>query len=350
MNILMIGPDVEKVPGGMATVVKNYFKYGLDKLVKIHFLSTTIEGSLLTRSVYNFIAILKFVIIINKVKYNIIHIHMAERGSFFRKSIYILISKIFKIKVIVHLHGAEFEEFYINSNKAIKKYISYILDECNTIIVLSREWKFKIKKMTNTEIEVLFNSISIPNNYLYNNKSLNISMVGRMAKRKGIYDLLDIMEDIIKVDDKVKFVLAGDGELDKINNIIKDKKLSKHVHLLGWVDEEKRAEIYRDTCIYVLPSYNEGMPMSILEAISYGIPVVSTVVGGIPSIITNDVNGYLINPGDKNKLKESLIYLIKNEKIRNSISKENYALAINKFNIYTHINELYLIYKKVMKE
>jgi len=346
MKVLMIGPDVKRVPGGMATVVKNCFNSELPNKVNLKYISSNIEGNLFNKLVWNFKALLEYILCLNK--YDIVHIHMAERGSFYRKSIYIIISKIFKKKTILHFHGAEFDEFYHSeSNKIQKKYIRYILAQTNLIISLGEKWKEKIQNYTETKIVVLSNAVDVPNENFYKIENNNIILLGRLEKRKGTFDLLNIADNIIKNKPQVNIILAGDGDLEKVKYEINKKIYKDNIKLLGWINKDEREELLKNTGIFVLPSYNEGMPMAILEAMSYGIPLVVSNVGDIPSVVNNKKNGYLINAGDKQDLERKILQLLNNNNLRQQISENNYRKIYNSFNLKTNMDKLYKLYEEI---
>lgn len=351
MKVLMIGPSREG-NGGMATVVNNYFESDLVKDIDLEYISSTIDGTLAKRLIYNFNSIMKITMNIIFKDYDIIHIHMASKGSFYRKSIIINIAKLMNKKVILHLHGACFKEFYEEmSNDTQKKYIRYILENVDKIIVLSEEWKKIISEWVENDISVLENAVFLPKENLYNYNSKKITMLGRLEKRKGTYDLLDIIEEL-KDDDRFKhitFSLAGDGDLAELQQFINNKNIGEKIEVLGWINSTQRDRLLRETMIYVLPSYNEGMPMSVLEAMSYGIPTISTYVGGIPRVIRDNENGFLIQPGDKNHLKENIINLIESEETRKKISNEAYREISLNFSIKSNIDKIKTIYESIVK-
>ena len=173
-------------------------------------------------------------------------------------------------------------------------------------------------------------------------------MLGRLEERKGTFDLIDIADSIIDFDNELKIILAGDGNLQKVKEAIATKKYKDNIILLGWIDKEKREDILKQSLIFTLPSYNEGMPMAILEAMSYGIPVVVSNVGGIPSVVKNEVNGYLITPSDKESLKLSILNLLEDRQKRKVISNNNYEKIIKYFNLNKNIEELYEIYNELI--
>lgn len=347
LNILMVGPS-RNANGGMTTVVNNYFESSLKDKVNLKYIATTRDGSLFIRLAYNFIAYIKIFFYLLVKKVDILHIHMASRGSFYRKSLIVKLSKLLDKKIIIHLHGASFAEFYEDeSNDRQKKYICNIFSVADQVIVLSIEWKNKILSWFDCNIDVLENGVFVPDKNHYSNSSKNIVLLGRLNERKGTYDLLSIVNEVVEEFKDVKFILAGDGDLKKLNNKINQLGINEYVEVLGWINKEKREEILKDTLIYVLPSYNEGMPMSVIEAISYGIPTISTWVGGIPQLIDNNESGFLIQPSDTEDLKNKIITLLENSNLRESMSKKGYQKIDKRFNLENQISQLINIYTKV---
>lgn len=348
MSIMMIGPNFEKTLGGMSTVLANYYNNDdiiMEKLIRVNTTSDSNKIKKILQFSASYIKIL-FNLLFNR-NIEILHIHTASRGSFDRKSKIVRLGKKFNKKVILHLHGARFKEYYeeeCNSKKQL--YIKNTFEICDSIIVLGEEWKIWLEKYVDNKIEVLHNSVEVPKNIHYNNNSQNIVMLGRLEERKGTYDLLDIINCVIEKYDYIKFILAGDGDLERLNKKIEELKIPpKNISVLGWIDSNERNKLLKDCLIYVLPSYNEGMPMSILEAMSYGIPCISTNVGSIPSVIENNINGIIINPGDKDSLKGALLKLLDNEKLRAEYSVLSYKRIENKFCLQNHIQNLLKIYK-----
>lgn len=348
MSILMIGPDYNKTLGGMSTVLSNYYNNNdmiSEEIIKINTTSDSNKVKKILQFIIAYIKVCFYIVFQRNIR--ILHIHTASRGSFIRKSKIVRLGKKFDKKVILHLHGAKFKEYYENECNTKKQlYIKNTFEMCDSIIVLGEEWKEWLKKYVNKEITVLHNSVNVPEENYYSNDSNNIVMLGRLEERKGTYDLLEVINDIVKKYENIKFVLAGDGDLERLDKKIEELKIPpKNIRVLGWIDSNERNKLLKDCLIYVLPSYNEGMPMSILEAMSYGIPCISTNVGSIPSVIENNINGIIINPGDKDSLKDSLLKLLDNEKLRAEYSVLSYRKIENEFCLQNHIQNLLKIYK-----
>ena len=124
--------------------------------------------------------------------------------------------------------------------------------------------------------------------------------LGLLGKNKGIYDLLECIRDHkVEFQGKLKLYIGGNGEIEHVKQLIKEYGIADIVIFEGWVSGDKKIELLNKSDAYILPSYKEGLPISILEAMSYGMPIISTPVGGIPEIVSNGENGYLVEPGNK---------------------------------------------------
>lgn len=348
MKVLMIGP-ARSVKGGMTTVVDNYFEYGLDKEVNLKYIETINDKNKISKFFKELKGMCEFKKYVDD--YDIIHIHMASRRSTFRKGKYVRIAKIKNKKVIIHIHGAEYKKFYDDCNEKEKKYVKETLGLADKIIVLSEEWKEYFSTLaTEDKIEVVYNAIILPKDFNKNVDGRKMLFLGRLGKRKGIYDLLDVIEKLCKKEKDIMLYVGGDGEVEKVKRIIAEKRLNKNVEYIGWTSGEKKEKYLRNCSYYILPSYNEGMPMSILEGMAYKNVTISTTVGGIPKVIKNEENGIIINPGDKEKLYEYLSKLLNDKKMREKLSENARKTMEKKFDINNTIKVLIKLYKNVSKD
>lgn len=344
MNVLMIGP-ARNVKGGITTVVNSYFEAGLDKKVNLKYIETTNDKNIILKGFKMIKGYIEFLLSIDK--YDIVHIHTASRRSFWRKRLYINKCYKKKKKIIVHIHGGAFKNFYEESNNNRKKRIIETLNKANKIIVLSKEWKnFFGKIVDENKIEVIYNSVEVPEDFKKDFGKKRILFLGRFDEKKGIFDLLDVMTEIAKIDSDAKLYIGSNERKEKVNKIIKEYKLNNNVEYLGWVDEKLKKEVLKEATIFVLPSYYEGMPMSVLEAMAYKNIVISTNVGGIPEIIENGYNGFLIEPGDKKELFNKIEKIINSDK-KNEMSDNARATVNEMFNIDINICKLLDLYDQI---
>ncbi|HXZ67436.1 MAG TPA: glycosyltransferase family 4 protein, partial [Alphaproteobacteria bacterium] len=238
-------------------------------------------------------------------------------GSWMRKTICVLTIKLFRRPVILHMHGGEFRKFYETKVGPLGRAgIRMILRLVDAIIALSPEWaEFYLKLAPKTRVTVIANAVAIPpalsDARLLHVERWRIVCVGRLAERKGTFDLL---RAIGPLGDTVELWLAGDGDLDLARSLAHELGISQRVELLGWIDADARASLLSGAHIFALPSHAEGLPMALLEAMSYGLPVISTPVGGIPSLVENEVNGILIGPRDVEALTTAIKQLTEDPK------------------------------------
>jgi glycosyltransferase involved in cell wall biosynthesis len=121
-------------------------------------------------------------------------------------------------------------------------------------------------------------------------------------------------------------IVAGDGDIKTMNDLIDDLGLQSIVSYRGWVIGNEKQELLKTSDVFVLPSYNEGLPISILEAMTHGMPIISTPVGGIPEIVVPGRNGYLVEPGDVLSLSRSLEKFILNHGLVASMGQSSLSL------------------------
>lgn len=348
MKVLVIGPNYKKSKGGMATVIEGIKDdCNFNKQFDINIFSSYIDGNIFIRTLYSIYAYIKFKFCYKK--YDLFHIHMASYGSTFRKFLYIKTLKRNNKKVIIHIHGAEFMVFYEKQNTKIQKYILNLLDNADLVIALSDKWK----KIFESQFK-LKNCVSLNNGINIEKYEKAISSVdkvkesflvlGRLGKRKGTYDLVDAIENVVKVIPEFKCYIAGDGEIEKFRKIIKEKGLDNNIIILGWVNLDEKVKVLKKVSTVVLPSYNEGLPMAILEGMASGKAIISTRVGAIPEVVGSE-NGILINSGDVHALSDALIKCSTCIDMLQKMSKNNIIKINSQFSMkvmHQKLSEYYL--------
>lgn len=352
MKILTIG-NSPKVHGGITSVITQILKYDWNsKNVKMDFIPTYEGGSNVHKLVYFYkqCKLIKKYLKNNKVDY--VHMHISHYGSFYRANYIMDYCVKRKIKTIVHLHSSEFKVFYNSSSKSLKTKICFFFEKANVVIALGDQWKEFIESISpKSNVTILNNSVDNPHKLVIHDKNkMNFLYMGVLVKRKGVIDLLQAI-DIINKKDKsilknVVFNIAGDGEeKSKLIKFAEDNDITKYVNFIGWVDDNNKEKTYLNNNILILPSYNEGLPMCILEAMSYGMPIITTDVGSIKEAVVNDKNGFIFKPGEIDKMVDYIISCISNYDLRIKMSNESKEIFLTKFDSNRFYNKLYDIYK-----
>lgn len=344
-KILVISEDYNG-KGGVSTVVKDLLRY----YETVNYIRSTARVNKLLQFFIYLVCILKMLYYFLFRNIDIVHIHSASYGSFFRKSILTILSKIFRKKVILHIHSGEFERFRKKFN--FYKLIDRVLNIADTLIVLSLNWRdYFVQIVDPTKVVILNNLITPPIQIPLENKPIspiNILFLGVITETKGIFDLMSALVENKKfLIGRIRVFIGGSGKSEKLIEIIKENKLNEMVQYEGWVDGKAKSRLLNKSNILILPSYFEGLPISILEGMSYGMPIIATKVGGIPSIVKNGHNGLLITPGSKKEIFESILYFI-NNKDQIQIMGNNSLNIIQEFYPDAVIPTLNKIYKKLL--
>lgn len=342
---LMIGSSLLN-KGGMISVVQMYQQAGL--LENIPYLSSHIDGGLEKRLII-FIRFLFIYILALTVCPSIgfVHMHMSECGSFYRKSLTLIIAKLYSKKVILHMHGAEFVSFYQNAPLFIQAYIRWVMRTADCLIALSSNWKQDLLKISpDAKIEVIFNPcIMKAERQVVKKDKVQFLFLGRLGERKGVYDILKAAEQLREAN--VDISLYGDGEVEAARNIVKKNQLHDVVKVHGWISGEEKDAVFENADVLLLPSYHEGLPIAILEALSQGMPVISTPVGGIPEAVHDGVNGFIVQAGDHVALGNRIQVLAKSQELRSKMGHASQAIAHQKFEITTILQEIECLYNKL---
>jgi glycosyltransferase involved in cell wall biosynthesis len=348
-NILTIGTDYHNHRGGVGAVIDVYSRYYED----FNFIASHKTGSALYKSFVFFLSLFKIIAtLFSNRKIKIIHIHGASYGSFYRKYIIFIICKhFFRKKIIYHIHGGEYQVFYKKSNILSKQLIKNFLAKADIVLCLSQSWveyfgqNYNIKRL-----EILPNIIDYPllNEQHARSEAIIFLFLGLICKEKGIFDLIEVIaENKEQYTGKIKLIIGGNGEIQHLRDLINKYHIEDIVEFLGWISSNEKSDILNNADVYILPSYHEGLPISILESMSYGKAVISTKVGGIPEIVRDNENGLLINPGDLEAIKQSLNFFLENPgKIKEygNISE----LKVQKYLPHSVIKDLEEIYKSVL--
>ncbi|MEP7259081.1 MAG: glycosyltransferase family 4 protein [Flavitalea sp.] len=350
-NVLYLGPEYKNHRGGIGAVLEVYSR----NAVPFKFIPTYSNKSF-PHKLYVYIraACLLIYTLITDRSIKIVHIHSASRGSFMRKSFLLMISKLFGKKVIIHIHGAEFHIFYAKAGW-LRAYIRFILQKADVVICLSNKWKeyftsnFKIKELAiiNNVIEKAPGGPLISGN---GNGHVNFLFLGFIGNRKGIFDFLEVLQNNrASFDGKYTVTVGGNGEVERLQQVIADYHPNGDVQYAGWVNGDKKVELLQRCDVYVLPSYNEGLPISVLEALAYGKPVISTNVGGIPEIVKPGYNGWIFEPGNKAELQ----HIVQEVLLDKNVWKEygTHSLIISKnYTPESVFQSLDILYKKLDNE
>ncbi len=232
------------------------------------------------------------------------------------------------------------------------------LKRANAVIALTQDMKKRIKEICDIDASVIPNGIDLEKfkglphrntSKLATNGQKTILFVGRLHPIKGVAYLIEAMKTIVNKNPKARLLLVGDGgERQNLQNLVKKLDLTKYVDFIGKVGNEKVLEYMATSDVLVLPSLSEGFPVTMLEAMACGLPIVATKIGGIPEIVKNGENGFLVEPQNTREISEKILAFLENDELRGRISQNN-VRDVKKYSWKAVVEELEKVYLEAFK-
>jgi glycosyltransferase involved in cell wall biosynthesis len=276
-----------------------------------------------------------FIIAISSGKYSLVVTNTSFSSlSILRDGLYILFSKVFGIKTIVFFHGWD----YVFADKLYRRYFKIfksVYFKADAIIDLAlknkkilKEWGYKKQVYLETVVVDKYMVENVSEEQIsdkYFKKEVNLLFLARLERTKGIYEAIEAFVILKKQFPKVRMTIAGEGrEFENVKNYIQIAKID-NITLTGFIEGDRKIDIFVSSDIYLFPSYNEGMPTSLVEAMAFGLPIVTSNVGAISDFFVNERNGYITENNNPLILASLVNLLIVN-------SDKAKAMALNNFN------------------
>lgn len=297
---------------------------------------------------------------VNRELYDCIHINPSLNArSLLRDGLFLFVLSISRYKnIIVFFHGWEDEtETRLNKNKIFRSLFKKSLSLVSIILVLGERFKKsltdmgvpqeKIRFMTNFFDGSIFNGVK--RQAKSNGKS--ILFLSRFAKEKGVFETLEAFNLLSSEFPDAKLVFAGDGpEKRSMKKKVEEYGIESRVEFVGYVRGASKAQVLLDSDIFILPTYGEGCPVALLEAMAAGLPIITCPVGGISDIFVDGENGIFLPKLSPSDIAYSIRYLLQNPSLRSSISENNRQYAWENFEVNLVTRKLEKIYAEVVSQ
>lgn len=329
IRVLVVGPAPEGPDsrGGMATVIRHMVD-NPDPRFAVTAVTTFVDAGPTVRLWTGIRGMLAAAGAIVFGRADIVHVHLSHGGSVVRKSVPLLAARMYGVPAIVHGHSFNFAAWYAPLPAGVRRLVRWALRADRWLVLgqgLADEYR-RCLHLDASAVQVLHNPVVLPETVRRpapHPRRLIVLSLGRLGHRKGTYDLLDAVESLpAEARARIRLRLAGDGDVAQVRALVADRKLGDTIDVVGWLGPRERDEALRQADIFVLPSYDEGLPMALLEAMAHGIVAVTTPVGGIPEAVTDGVHGLLVAPGDPAALAGALRRLIENDDLRDTLARQ----------------------------
>ena len=342
LKVLMVGPD-RSVRGGVSGMVNNYFDAGLDRMLDLCYIGTMVDGSKCRKLQQAVKAYMRF--LVKLPRYDIVHVNMASDSSYYRKALFVQTARIYHKKIVIHQHGGSFQEFYHQElSERGRRRARRVLSMGDAFLVLGTEWKKFFGPLIGEErITVLPNAVRIPKKTEKQYGTHRILFLGRLCKAKGIGELFGAVRQLREKYPGVHLYLAGVWEEEELAGQMRMPEGC--VTETGWIGGDQKQRYLQECDIFVLPSYFEGQPVSVLEAMANGCGVVASRVGDIPDMIVDGKTGFLCRPQDTENLREKLDRLLSDPVLCRTLGENARRKAEEEFSIESNIEQLLKIYR-----
>lgn len=346
-RVLAVGPDPREI-GGMSTVVAqmldlDWGSHGEVRFQKITtggFERETILGKLWRH-------VLQARILRRRIRregVNILHLHTCSGASFWRSAADMTAARGTGCATVLHVHGAMFDQFVAASGRSPRRLIRLVLEGADAVIALGEHWSRAIRACApRANLRVIPNAVEAP-------PMSDIAETGRdpgAARRflllakldawKGVADLIEAAVILERSGAPFELVLAGPGgsagSVEAIGARLAARGVSKRVRCVGPLCGAARTEALRHADVLVQPSHHEGMPMSVLEAMSFGKAVVASRVGALPEVVEEGRTGLLVPPRNPPALAEAMLRFVRDPLLPRAFGEAGRRVIVERFSL-----------------
>jgi glycosyltransferase involved in cell wall biosynthesis len=345
----MVGtrPDVR---GGITTVVRGYREGGLFERFPIGYVSTHRDGGAAAKAWQALRGYGAFAWGLLRSDAPLVHIHLASRASFWRKSVICALAMLFRRPYLLHVHGGQFCKFYDEEcGPFAKSAVRAAFTNAVYVLGLSHDWCTQLARIApRARVRRLHNAVRLPDAAVSPQAyAPRILCAGYITPRKGTFDLLHAFARIAKRNPEARLICPGDGDAPGLIARAKELGVADRVSCPGWLSAAEMTQEMQRATVFALPSHAEGVPMALLEAMSWGLPVVTTPVGGIPEVVEDQRNGVLVTPGDLDALEHALQELLDSPDERARLGNAARNTVEESFSLRSTLDELASIYSEL---
>ena len=268
-----------------------------------------------------------------------VHVNMAERLSLFRKAAVVITSRALGVPVVLHLHAAQLHHFYHTLPQplqALTRWVFSLPASCVVLGTAAQRFVTEDLRVPASRVEIVINGVPEPTHArrkVVANSVQRVLFLGNLSERKGVSDLLRALALPGFDRSRLEVSLAGGGDLEAYRAKARQLGVEGFVRFEGWSDQLQVARLMARADVLVLPSYDEGLPLVILEALANGVAVVCSPVGEIPSVLTDGVNACFVPPGDVAAIAIGLQRLLQQPGFREILERNGRALYEQHFSL-----------------
>jgi glycosyltransferase involved in cell wall biosynthesis len=343
-RLVMLGA-ARGMPCAVTAVVEAYDAHGLFRRWPIEYIATRRPGGLGPAIGCTSQALRDFAAVLIRREPTAVHLHTAAGAEFWRDTVFMAAAIAARCPLVLHLHGAGFERFYHAASTPVRALICGLLANAACVIVPCESLRAWVRNaargahvlcvpdpVTATEAP---DDAARPNLILF---------LARLEREKGLFELLEAVSRVRAAVPDVRLMCAGEGDRRAAARYAAHLGIADAVHFTGWVGPSGKRALLEHAAVVALPSYDEALPVGLLEAMGAGVPVIASPVGGIPEAVVDGVSGYLVAPGDAANLERLLRRLLLDRELRRRIgaaARESVRLRFSPERSLRRLEEVY---------
>ena len=314
-RVAVLGPTAQS-RGGVASTVRTLVSSPLTERFELVVIPTQVDGTRSEKLAHSLGGLGRLFRLALTRRIDLVHLHASTGPSFARKVAAVAIARLLRVPVVFHAHGGGFHAQLRRTGPRGwigRRALRLVLARADAVIALTPGWAAELG--AHARIRRLAVVANVPELPIRVERSENgargepvVLYLGHLYRAKGVYDLLNAFVRLHADRPNLRLILAGEGvEHDALReHAVRAGLVNGSVELPGWIGPEEKARLLASARCLVLPSYGEGLPLVVLEAMLAGTPVVATSVGGIPETVTDGVEGLLVPVGDEDALTEAI--------------------------------------------
>ncbi|MGE4046816.1 MAG: glycosyltransferase family 4 protein [Acetobacteraceae bacterium] len=309
-------------------------------------LETRGGGRLIFSPFFLALALARIVIETLRGRLALVHVNLADGGSVYRKAAIVIMSRAVGTPVLLHIHAGRIVPFYNSRGRFGKWLIHTMVHSANHSMVLGRLWQdwlvytFRVPRASVSIVPNGVPATTARHARRGDNRGFHLVFVGNLLRDKGVSDLLEAMAQPALRDANVTLTLAGGGEIAYFRDMAERLGLSSRVFFTGWIDQTSVRETLVQADALVLPSYNEGLPLVVIEALASRVPAICTPVGAVPEMLEDGRTALFIRPHDPDHLAATVVRLMNDPELNDRLTEEGYALYRRQFTMQAFMDRL----------
>ncbi len=324
-RVLIVSPHLTRTLGGITALVREILASRLTQEFEFrHIASQADEYSQFGKVLLAIVSFVQYAWLIVRWRPALVWIHAGGNASLYRKAPFIIFGRLTGRVVLAHFHAGDFTPYFNRQSRVGQRFILWSLGLSQRLVTCSQELRRMLMQRLNTgAVEVLPNGVEVSEfatdravrTLAQADEPVRLLFVGAMGRLKGERDLVQAIHRAERQAPNLKVTMLGHGS-ETLMSWRAEMQVRHLLEYCGPAPMEQRAGFFKQADIFVLPTYAEGLPVSVIEAMAAGLPVITTPVGGIPELVTDGVEGFLVRPGDVDALAARIAQLAGDEHLR----------------------------------